>query len=45
MARKSWVTLALVLSLSGCNWYYNTLPSPDDLVKLVPWFEDRKSVV
>jgi len=39
MARKSWIALALVGSLSGCNWYYNTLPSPDDLMKLVPWFD------
>jgi len=31
-------TLGLV-ALSGCNWYYNTLPSPDDLMKLVPWFD------
>ena len=39
MARKSWLVLALVGGLSGCNWYYNTLPSPDDLMKLVPWFD------
>lgn len=31
--------LALVLLLGGCNWYYDTLPSPDDLMKLVPWFD------
>ena len=31
--------LLAVLCLGGCNWYYNTLPSPDDLVKLVPWFD------
>ena len=28
-----------LLALGGCNWYYNTLPSPDDLMKLVPWFD------
>jgi mono/diheme cytochrome c family protein len=28
-----------VLFLGGCNWYYDTLPSPDDLMKLVPWFD------
>lgn len=39
MARKLIVALGLVGSLSGCNWYYNTLPSPDDLMKLVPWFD------
>ena len=35
-ARRAWVLVGL---LSGCNWYYNTLPSPDDLMKLVPWFD------
>lgn len=30
---------ALLLLLGGCNWYYNTLPSPDDLMKAVPWFD------
>src|SRR5512139_1100987 len=30
---------AALLALSGCNWYYNTLPSPDDLMKAVPWFD------
>jgi mono/diheme cytochrome c family protein len=25
--------------MAGCNWYYDTLPSPDDLMKLVPWFD------
>ncbi len=39
MARKSLAALALLGSLSGCNWYYNTLPSPDDLMKMVPWFD------
>ena len=40
MARSRLVAgLALVGALSGCNWYYNTLPSPDDLMKLVPWFD------
>jgi mono/diheme cytochrome c family protein len=31
--------VVLALGLGGCNWYYDTLPSPDDLVKLVPWFD------
>lgn len=39
MARKSWLIVVAVGALSGCNWYYNTLPSPDDLMKLVPWFD------
>lgn len=38
MARRL-LALTAVLFASGCNWYYNTLPSPDDLVKLVPWFD------
>lgn len=25
--------------LGGCNWYYNTLPGPDDLMHAVPWFD------
>lgn len=39
MAPRRFLALGLVLGLGGCNWYYNTLPSPDDLVKLVPWFD------
>jgi len=31
--------LAVAVLLGGCNWYYNTLPSPDDLVKAIPWFD------
>lgn len=30
---------ALVVMLAGCNFYYNTLPSPDDALKLVPYFD------
>ena len=37
MARKH-LMLTLLL-LGGCNWYYNTLPSPDDLMKAIPWFD------
>ncbi|MEK7381461.1 MAG: hypothetical protein AAB075_10655, partial [Gemmatimonadota bacterium] len=33
------LVVALTLGAGGCNWYYHTLPSPDDLVKLVPWFD------
>lgn len=33
------VALAGVVALGGCNFYYNSVPSPDDLVKLVPWFD------
>jgi mono/diheme cytochrome c family protein len=38
MARRS-LLLAGLLLLGGCNWYYSTLPSPDDLMKAVPWFD------
>jgi mono/diheme cytochrome c family protein len=37
MARSRLVVA--VLLLGGCNWYYNTLPSPDDLMKAIPWFD------
>ena len=30
---------AAALLLGGCDWYYNTLPSPDDLMAAVPWFD------
>jgi mono/diheme cytochrome c family protein len=30
---------ATALLLGGCNWYYNTLPSPDALLESVPWFD------
>lgn len=41
MPRKHLTGLAVVaLALTGgCNWYYNTLPSPDDLMHAVPWFD------
>jgi len=29
----------IALALGGCNWYYDRVPSPDDLMKLVPWFD------
>lgn len=37
--RRAGLALAALLALGGCNWYYHTLPSPDDLMKLVPWFD------
>jgi len=41
MRRRLRAPLAVLglLALGGCNWYYNTLPSPDDLMKLAPWFD------
>ena len=38
MARRL-LAAAVALLLGGCNWYYSTLPSPDDLMKAVPWFD------
>ena len=38
MARRL-LAAAAVLLLGGCNWYYQTLPSPDDLMAAVPWFD------
>ena len=37
MARK--LALAALLLLAGCNWYYDKVPSPDDLMKAIPWFD------
>jgi mono/diheme cytochrome c family protein len=31
--------LALLLASSGCNTWYNDVPSPDALVAQVPWFD------
>jgi mono/diheme cytochrome c family protein len=30
---------ALALLLTGCDLYYNDIPSPDDALHLVPWFD------
>lgn len=38
MARRL-LAAAAALMLGGCNWYYNTLPSPDQLLEAVPWFD------
>src|SRR5690606_20307625 len=39
--RSARVVLALAgaLAAGGCNWWYNDVPSPDDLMKVVPWFD------
>lgn len=41
LATRGAVALALTgaLALGSCNWWYNTVPSPDDLVKRIPWFD------
>lgn len=31
--------LALALLATGCDYYYNDIPSPDDALHLVPWFD------
>lgn len=30
---------ALTLLTAGCNFWYNEVPSPDDLMHAVPWFD------
>lgn len=36
--RKALLAVAL-LGLGGCNWWYNDVPSPDDLMHHIPWFD------
>lgn len=36
--RKAMSALVL-LALGGCNFWYNEVPSPDDLMHAVPWFD------
>ena len=38
MTRKL-LLAAMLLGLGGCNWWYNTVPSPDDLMNHIPWFD------
>jgi mono/diheme cytochrome c family protein len=33
------LALAGLLVLTACNWYYDKVPSPDDLMKRIPWFD------
>ena len=35
----AFAALLLALASGGCQWYYNDVPSPDDLMHLVPWFD------
>jgi mono/diheme cytochrome c family protein len=30
---------ALALTTAGCDFYYNDVPSPDDLMHAIPWFD------
>ncbi|MGH7535192.1 MAG: c-type cytochrome [Gemmatimonadales bacterium] len=37
----------VVLAAGGCDWYYNDVPSPDQLWEVIPWFDQmvvQKSV-
>ncbi len=36
--RTALATLTL-LGATGCDYYYNDIPSPDDLMHIVPWFD------
>jgi mono/diheme cytochrome c family protein len=36
--RRSLITAGLLLA-SGCNFWYDKVPSPDDLMKAIPWFD------
>jgi mono/diheme cytochrome c family protein len=33
------VALVAALGLGGCDFYYDRIPSPDDALKLIPWFD------
>jgi mono/diheme cytochrome c family protein len=40
MKRPRTAGLALLVLLCGaCDWYYYKLPSPDDLWRIIPWFD------
>jgi mono/diheme cytochrome c family protein len=41
MQRRSRLALlaGLALTATGCDWYYNDVPSPDDLWHITPWFD------
>jgi mono/diheme cytochrome c family protein len=41
MRRNLRLTLAAALTLAtaGCDFYYNDVPSPDDLMHHIPWFD------
>ncbi|MGH7518061.1 MAG: c-type cytochrome [Gemmatimonadales bacterium] len=38
-ARNLFWASALALLAAGCDWYYNEVPSPDDLMHAIPWFD------
>lgn len=36
---RSTLLAAIALSVTGCGWWYNDVPSPDDLWHRIPWFD------
>lgn len=36
---KRVLAVVAALGLGGCQWWYNDVPSPDDLLHQVPWFD------
>jgi mono/diheme cytochrome c family protein len=39
MRARRLAVVAATLLAGGCNWYYDRLPSPDDLWHVIPWFD------
>lgn len=39
MTRKLLVALVLATGSTGCNFWYNEVPSPDDLMHKIAWFD------
>ncbi len=37
--RRARLALFLTLGLGACQFYYDKVPSPDDLMHIVPWFD------
>lgn len=37
--RRAGLVLLLTLGVGGCQFYYDKVPSPDDLMHIVPWFD------
>lgn len=37
--RRATLVLLLTLGVGGCQFYYDKVPSPDDLMHIVPWFD------
>jgi mono/diheme cytochrome c family protein len=39
MRARSLAVAAAALLAGSCNWYYDRVPSPDDLWHVIPWFD------